>query len=162
MADFEVEGLREVQANLHPNRLRAPKRRFLTRTGIGVQGKARVYAPVDRGILRNSIGYQLKGDDEVAIGSNLPYAPMMEFGTGRLSDAPRHSPGHSPAGHQLETWARRHGFESGFQVARIIRKRGGLKPRRYLRRGLEDHKRQSLGRDVAKLGDEIQAALGGG
>lgn len=95
-------------------------------------------APHDTGNLRaaaysrvtGSIGSDLQGE----IGFHTFYAPYMEFGTGRFAEGPGAKGGtHWPPGAALETWAKRHGFESGGQVARIIGRRGGLKPRRFLR-----------------------------
>ena len=66
-------------------------------------------------------------------GSNVKYAPYMEYGTGRLADAEGGGGGgrHWPPAQALEGWASRHGFGpgGGFLVARAIGRRGGLKPR---------------------------------
>ena len=52
----------------------------------------------------------------------------MEFGTGRMAGRETHW----PPGAALDTWAKRHGMESGWQVARAIGMRGGVRPHPYL------------------------------
>ncbi len=67
-------------------------------------------------------------------GSNSKKIQFGEFGTGLLSEDPKSSHRrHWPPAQPLELWARKHGFASGFIVARIIGRRGGLKPRRFFR-----------------------------
>lgn len=46
---------------------------------------------VDTGRLRNSINYLVR-DDEVYIGTNVEYAPYVEFGTGKYADGGRPTP----------------------------------------------------------------------
>jgi len=44
-------------------------------------------APVDTGELKNSISHAvIRGDDAVAIGTNVPYAVWHEFGTGVFAE----------------------------------------------------------------------------
>lgn len=99
---------------------------------------ARINAPVDRGRLRASITSlaEWRGDIlEGVVGTNVEYAPYMEYGTGRLTDGEGGKGGrHWPPGAALDVWARRHGFASGRIVAEIIGRRGGLKPRQFLRK----------------------------
>lgn len=67
-------------------------------------------------------------------GSNDDRARWGEYGTGLLSEDPKSSHRrHWPPAHALDKWALKHGFASGFIVARIIGTRGGLKPRRMFR-----------------------------
>lgn len=47
--------------------------------GEYVEGAAKLLAPVDTGNLRNSINYKVVGDS-VFIGTNVEYAPILEFG----------------------------------------------------------------------------------
>ena len=106
-----------------------------------VESEAARRAPVDTGRLRASLTSRVRGVGTVIageVGTNVKYAAYMEYGTGRLTDWPGGGKGrHWPPGGKLEVWAKRHGFESGFVVARIIGLRGGLKPRRYLRGALQ-------------------------
>lgn len=45
---------------------------------------AKVKAPVDFGTLQNSINWQKETDLKYNVGTKIPYAPFMEFGTGGL------------------------------------------------------------------------------
>ena len=100
---------------------------------------AKILAPVDTGRLRASITPEVRTDGKVlegVVGSNVEYAAPMEVGTGTPAG---HSP-HYPPPDALETWATRHGFKSGMQVAKIIWKRGGLMGRHFLQRGFDQNK----------------------
>lgn len=117
--------------------------------------------PVDTGNLRASIAYEVSGVDGVplwgAVGSNVEYAPYMEYGTGTLSDGPNASGArHWPPAAALDVWARRHGFKSGAQVAFVIGRRGGLRPRRFLRNAFE----RSQPRIAAILDEAFQRGVG--
>lgn len=165
---LRVVGLEGVIQHLNPDRINAPLRRFFLRSVIYMQGRARQYAPVDRGQLRNAIIYEvqpraasvgvLRGAFATSLGQK---AFAMEYGSGELSDAP---PGQRvtrlPTAGELDVWARRHGFESGAQVENIIHERGGVAPRRYMRRALQDGQPQ-ITRFLQILGDEIVQAMGG-
>lgn len=129
-----------------PGLLQGPVRRFLESAALVVQGHAREASPVDTGRLRQSITYHLDASPMplyAKVGSNVQYAPFMEYGTGALSDKPAAVSGWQfPDGPELDVWARRHGFDSGKTVASIIRWKGGLTPRRYLRQGMAAAKRE--------------------
>lgn len=56
-------------------------KKAMTMIGLLVQASATLRAPVDLGNLKNSITYE-PTDTEVTIGTNVEYAPYMEFGTG--------------------------------------------------------------------------------
>lgn len=115
-----------------------PGAKAVMRRGVArvVRG-AKQRSPVDTGRLKSSIdGYlEVSEDDfELVVGSNVHYAPYMERGTGVFAgNAPHHPPAAA-----LEGWAKRHGFSSGYVVAMIIGRRGGLEPREFLKKGLED------------------------
>ncbi|WP_303834712.1 HK97 gp10 family phage protein [Ruminococcus flavefaciens] len=53
----------------------------LTAIGITAEGFAKRLTPVDLGTLRNSITNTVV-DNDVYIGTNIPYAPYVELGTG--------------------------------------------------------------------------------
>jgi len=136
----EIVGMEKIARKLSGEFMQRPMRRFFTRAAIAVQSDAKKRAPVDTGRLRSSLTYNI--DPRALplwakVGTNVTYAPFMEYGTGVLSESPESTSGwHAPSAAALETWARRHGT-SGFTVAAAIAKRGGLKPRRYLRGALE-------------------------
>ena len=139
-----IEGLDKALAKLHDAGVIArPSTRMLTRMATAVVARAKTRAPVDTGRLRSSITFVLDTKNAVPhwakVGTNVFYAPYMEFGTGRLSDFPGpHKEQHNPPAGALNVWARRHGFKGGWQVARIISMRGGLAPRMYLRKAVEE------------------------
>lgn len=122
-----------------------PLRNFLGRAVVFLQGLARENAPVDRGQLSQSITFGVDSSPMplfAKVGTNKSYAPAMEYGTGALSEKPSAvTDWKFPTGRELDTWAKRHGFKSGYIVANIIAARGGLAPRRYLRRAFETGKR---------------------
>lgn len=57
--------------------------RALERIGMQAEGYAKDLAPVDTGLLKNSITYDIDKDErKVYIGTNVEYAPYVELGTG--------------------------------------------------------------------------------
>jgi len=144
MPDISVQiiGLDRVMQKASPALLAKPMRQFFDRATIAVQNRARQNAPVDTGRLRSSITTRVDPSEVPQwgeVGTNVFYAPYMEYGTGTFAEGPNAKGGrHAPPGDALEVWASRHGFASGYVVAGIIARRGGLKPRRYLRTALKD------------------------
>lgn len=149
--DIQVRGLESIVRKLDFSKA-APDvlAEYLGAAAQVVAGEARRRAPVDVGLLKSSINYQIrKGEDTVvaSIGTNVakngrPYGAYMEYGTGLVHDHPtwpraRHVV--PPAA--LMGWAERKGrggtFHDAEVIADAITRRGGLKPRRYLRGSLE-------------------------
>lgn len=63
----------------------------LTRVGLRVQSAARALCPVDTGRLRSSIVMKRGRDGQgfyVQVGTNVHYAPYVEFGTSRMAARP--------------------------------------------------------------------------
>lgn len=58
------------------------KRQALEAVGAAAEGHAKVITPVDTGRLQGSIGH-VPLDDAAYIGTNVEYAPYVEFGTYR-------------------------------------------------------------------------------
>jgi len=133
-----------------------------------VLGEAKRRAPVDVGLLKASINRQVRKDSDyvvtASIGTNVardgrPYGAFMEYGTGLVHDHPtwprkRHVV--PPAA--LMGWAERKGrggtYHDAWVIADAITRRGGLKPRRYLRGSLEiysDRIKSQLGQVVAEI-----------
>ena len=55
----------------------------LERCGMEAEGYAKDLAPVDTGRLRNGISHQVdESENAVYVGTNVEYAPYVEFGTG--------------------------------------------------------------------------------
>lgn len=163
-----IVGLARVIDKLGPELISGPLDKFWKRIGVTIQSRAREHAPVDLGHLKNAIDYAT--DDSTpplwarvgllnaSEGSPLWFkGRAMEYGTGKQGDpAVSHKSSHWPPGPALDVWANRHGFASGFQVAQIIGRRGGLKPRSYLRSGLKDSL-SAIQKFIDQLGNDIQA-----
>lgn len=103
--------------------------RALTKIGMRAEKFAKARCPVGTekstgikgyrgGTLRNSITFEVDMF-EVAIGSNVEYAPYVELGTGTFYDSP-------PA------WIQHKGQKGSGLVK-------GMKPRPFLRPAIEDH-----------------------
>ena len=63
----------------------------LTRRAIKVEAAAKRLCPVDTGRLRSSITWQLQQDARglmAVVGTNVDYAPHVEFGTSRMRAQP--------------------------------------------------------------------------
>jgi hypothetical protein len=150
----EVKGMEEILKKLEPQFLSGPMGDFLKRSIITVQGKARVKSPVDTGLLRSSIGYEVdRGIPPMLAktGTSVFYAPYQEFGTGTFVGRRVHW----PPGQALGLWAEKHGTLTGSEIASIIGHHGGLRPRRFLRGGLEESLSAIRG-FLADLGREIE------
>lgn len=172
MADIEVkiEGMEEILRNLAaPHVLPATKNR-MKRAALAVEVSAKDnMRTTERGKTASNTGATLSsltstveelGSDIVGIvGSKRKTARWMEFGTGLLSEDPRSSKKrHWPPAAALEEWARRHGFESGAIVAHIIGRRGGLKPRRFLRDAFESN-RQTIIDELSHIPQDVAEML---
>ena len=85
----DVTALRRLAADLATA---APKARALaqtvvTKTARDIEADAKALAPVDTGMLRNSIGSDI-GDLEAVVGPTVNYAPYLEDGTSRMAPRP--------------------------------------------------------------------------
>lgn len=56
----------------------------LNKACLVVENEAKEQCPVDKGQLRNSITHEIDNNDGY-VGTNLEYAPYVEFGTGLFS-----------------------------------------------------------------------------
>jgi hypothetical protein len=129
--------------------LREPIRAALVNIGRHGENAAKLRAPVDKGRLRASITHEV--DDQplmldvrigvIGVTGDLKYAKYMEYGTGTKHDHPNWPRSrHVVTGGQLMNWGpAKVGLANPYAAARIITRRGGLMPRRYLRSVLEDH-----------------------
>lgn len=79
MADIEINITDNSGEIL--NALEQQTKAALTAIGITAEGFAKRLTPVDLGTLRNSITNTVV-DNDVYIGTNIPYAPYVELGTG--------------------------------------------------------------------------------
>lgn len=109
------------------------KQRALEIIGGKVERYAKALCPVDTGALRNSITHQVE-DDEVAVGSNMQYAPYIELGTGKhYTPPPGWMESNAPRGSgRPEPWVYK-GADGQFHRGYYI------KARPYLRPAVENH-----------------------
>lgn len=103
-----------------PDRLIFALLRAMREVAIDIQSRAKINAPVFRGLLRVSILQSVNAENGRIvgrIGSALRYAPVVEYGR---------TTGWFPPVSELRIWARRKlGDErAGFIVARAIKRRG--------------------------------------
>ena len=87
---IKVEGAKRLQEALKdPKLLKGPIADFLKKSMNYVIGSAMEKAPVDTGRLRASIPLSSEvRETEATIGSNVVYAPYVEFGTKRMKAQP--------------------------------------------------------------------------
>lgn len=153
----EVRGLKELQAKTEQvikDLSGEPMLDAMRQATMLVQRSGKINAPVDTGRLRASIMPEVRTEGnkvQGVVGSNVVYAPYMEFGTGVFAG---NSP-YFPPPEALETWARRHGT-TGFVIARAIFRAGGLKARRYLQDALETNQAEIVSILDEALGRIIQ------
>jgi HK97 gp10 family phage protein len=69
------------QHKSYPEIFKAINKNFLPKAGTAVQETAVKLAPVDTSNLKTRINFKVKGDS-VIIGTNVEYAPYVEYGTG--------------------------------------------------------------------------------
>lgn len=183
-ATVVLHGDDELRRKLDPAALAGvPARNFLNRWAIDVEGGAKENAPVWRGHLRRSLTHEVDSADLpmwAKAGTNLsPIAESMEFGTGLLSEAPDSKGGrHFPPPAALDAWAIDHGFRTGsrkaaqedaaaapgtygLMVSQLIYRRGGLRPRRYLRTAAKDTE-SKIGGWLTQMAAEIEAGASHG
>lgn len=81
-----VKGARDLQKKLTKLSDKKIYYQALGQSAAIVEGAAIREVPVDTGLLRNSINTQVNVEDLTAtVGTNLEYAPYVEYGTGILS-----------------------------------------------------------------------------
>ena len=137
--NIEIEGIDELRRKLRSEVAATPTRKFLQRSGDSIIGKAKPLTPVNTGTLRRSIDKEVSTGTPVPtyvkVGSNIEYAPFVEFGRG---------PGKAPPYAAIEYWYRRKNqtgpTEEVFPAVRAIQlaiARRGVKARPYLAPGFE-------------------------
>ena len=153
---IQVLGLDELRRDMRkPESVLKPAERALDKASAKTMELAVKGAPSDRGHLRNSITIDRLKRFVRRVGSGLPYAKPVEFG----------SRPHWPPLASLQPWARRHGFPAGrqgaFLVARAIA-RHGTKAKPFLNPALdrvETHEWPRIQREFnAEVGIEYERA----
>lgn len=144
-AGIKIKGFDElIKTVKDPKLLGLPLNKFLTKSALAIQNRARQKSPVDRGQLRQAISHEVErspipswakvGVIAAPFGTPLGVkAFSMEYGTGKFGEHVNTRGLKATPSDALNLWAKRHGFKSGAQVAFIINKRGGIEPRRFLR-----------------------------
>ena len=138
---IEVEGLDELVDALGPELVQQPMRSFYERWGLAVVRAAKARAPRNKGQLGGSITHEIVGSYPgmyAQAGTNVAHGPYMEFGTGLLTDGDGGGSRHFPPSDALEAWAKKHGAPNGWVIAAAIGRKGGLRPRRFMRDGIDD------------------------
>ena len=89
MIRFKIEGMKEAIRNIQDWEVEKIRQSRLQveRSAINIEREAKNAAPVDMGILRSSIAKTVTASDsgrvlEAEVGTNVEYAPFVEFGTG--------------------------------------------------------------------------------
>lgn len=174
---FQLAQNCEVASRFVPQEMQ----RAITRSVLQIEKDAKGLAPVFTGHLRRSITHEVEArQSEVVgrVGTNVPYAKAVEFGTGLLSEAP--DSGHRrymPPPAALDAWAIAKGFTVvsartarghaaatpgvyGQIVAWAIYLRGGTKPKPYLRPALKDNL-PNVEKEIKAIVPRILAKLAG-
>jgi HK97 gp10 family phage protein len=99
------------------------KARALESCGLVAEGYAKKAAPVDTGNLRNSISHKVQ-KDTMFVGTNVEYAPYVEFGTGK------YYPGGRP-----DPWVYRDEKGNWHRTS-------GVKAKPFIKPSVADHKQQ--------------------
>jgi hypothetical protein len=139
---IRLKGIEQLMRKMDKRLYRDPIKDMLTRASLEIAGEVRERTPVDTGRLRNSVTSEVERvmptdvPTWARIGSNVVYAPPVEFGR---------RPGTFPPYRALQPWARRHGFgpSGGFLVARAIARRG-TKGAKMFEKGLAASERRVL------------------
>lgn len=157
LIEINVSGLREAGrffTNI-PAATKVELKDALDYLARSIVTSAKTLAPEDTGRLRNSleatpVQETTAGVYQINIGSNLDYAPAMEFGTGPNSDIPGTRVEVNPQ--DLIGWASRNIVspdktpeQLAWAIAKSIKKKGGLLPRRFLRKAFIQNQPTILG-----------------
>lgn len=103
--------------------------------GLVAERYAKEMCPTDTGRLKNSISHQVD-DDTVYVGTNVEYAPYVEFGTGKFAEGGGGRP--TPWSYQDD--------KGNWHTT------NGMKPQPYLKPAIENH----LDEYKQYLKDELQ------
>jgi hypothetical protein len=89
MIRFKIEGMKEAIRNIQDWEVEKIRqsRLQIERSAINIEREAKNLCPVDFGILRSSIEKTVDASDagrilSAEVGTNIEYAPFVEFGTG--------------------------------------------------------------------------------
>ena len=169
-----VEGIDKIIRRMNDPRVKAITTQHMNISLIMIETPAKVnaagvspygYRPGGSGqgasSLTHSVG-EIGSDIQGIVGSRKDHMKWQEYGTGLLYDGPPPSSGkkHWPPAAALETWAKRNGIASGWLVARAIGRRGGLRPKKFLRNAWEQSKGGVIS-EMNKILPEITRRMAG-
>lgn len=97
--EFKVEGLKELQRKLGRKVNLQP---VLQEVGVEAQRQAQLRSPVDSGIMRRSITFNVSGK-KLTVTSPMGYSGFVEYGTRYQVAQPFFRPGVEAASLKLET-----------------------------------------------------------
>ena len=152
MLEVTVEGLDELIAKAEklPQLMGGAVRSFFEKAAIKIEERAKRGTPVFQSRLRSSITYKVAPGTIplwAIIGTNVSYAPHVEFGTRP----------HWPPKGALQGWADRHGIPV-FLVMRAIARRGT--PAKKMFQNALAGSRGDINRYLAELGKTIEQEWG--
>lgn len=75
---------------------------LLKKTAFGIEAKAKTLAPVDTGLLRNSVQTRIDGPTKASVGTSVEYAEYQEFGTRHQKGKPFLTPAADEAKQEFE------------------------------------------------------------
>lgn len=159
-----VEGLEKVIQKLSDPQVAKHASKRMDRALLHIEAGAKMHAPNFMGGVASSITHEvnlLGGDVQGVVGSPLKVAAYQEFGTGLLSDAPN-APRrrHWPPADALDVWARRVAGKTGREIAFFIGRRGGLKPKRFLRNSFDENF-ERVKSELASILDDVANFMAG-
>jgi HK97 gp10 family phage protein len=102
---FEIAGIMQVLDKLkaQQDKINAGRRSALMKVAHLIERVTKQKCPVDTGRLRSSYAVKIISDEVVEVGTNLIYAPFVEFGTVRMHPQPHLRPAVMEAQAQLGT-----------------------------------------------------------
>lgn len=151
-----VQGVTELQHSLAgaPATLEAEAQRTMQAALLLLESDMRRHAPRDTGQLAGSIHHTITGTGASLTGHVGPSARHgLWVETGR-------KPGKYPPIAALAGWARRHGIENPFLVARAIARRG-IKPHPYIEPAWHRHQ-ATIVRMFEQIGQRVAGHIAGG
>jgi len=84
---LDIKIVRKRQTN-YPEVFKAINRNFLPKAGNIVLSHAQRIVPVKDGILKGSLKSKVRSNETVTVGTNVHYAPYVEYGTKRMPAQP--------------------------------------------------------------------------
>lgn len=103
--EVRIEGKEELEKKLTPEyTINPPVKEGIKEITVALMRESMMATPVDTGRLRSSITYELMGENSSRVGTNVEYAPFVEFGT-RFMEARHTEGGMRVYGEGPFTWA---------------------------------------------------------